>query len=1009
MSPLESIKERTEKAVSFVEWLAEVLRGKNWVTKLLLLDVVLVLFFSPPFLSRILGLLPKALLPTAPKLSEWYTPVFWLVTGLVFVAALVVAYRTVPRKPGVPGALVEHTAIKFLRPFGFEDAEVFARLQREASLRECLATVTDRDFRFGVLCGESGCGKTSFLQAGLWPRLLKQNHRCVYVKFTEADPLDAVRRALAETSQLSPRRLAAADLPAVLATAAPAGSPPLVLLFDQFEQFFVHRQRTEEREPFVQGLADWYRNRQGPPVRILICLRDDFYGRLVELQKAMGYSLGPQESLRLEKFTPREAAAIFRVIAETEGLPCDEEFVQELTARELASREDGLVSAVDLQILAWMIRGQRSAEERAFNRTAFQRLGGLEGLLERFLSRALEVRETEARRQAALKVLLALTDLERDARAGVLSPEEIEKRLAGTMPLGEVRETLEWLARGDVRLATPVEREDGRGYELAHERLIPALRRLAGRELSAADQANQLLDRRLNEWLGNDRAHRYLLTWRDWRRIRRQQPFLEWGARKRQKEALLAQTRQYWRRCAGAAALFALLLLSAVALWFSPWGQIWLVKRELASLIGSVGDDSAHQAAVALYKTGAFERARGAADGIGDPRGKVLALNALAGAAAEMRDPAKATVLFEQARQAADGIGDARDRVWAEGHLAEAAAKIGDPVKAAALIEQARRMADGIGDPRDKALTLGDLAEAAATIDPAMAAALIAQARQTAGGMDDRGGRAQTFRDLAAAAARLEDPATAVALIEQARQAVEEIGDPRERSLAFTDLAADVMSAGDVEKAAALVEQGRQAAEEISDPRHKAERLKGVAGAKAMVGAWTAGVALLDESRQAAEEIGDPRDKAWTLRGLAEAAATMKNPAKAAALMEQARQAAEGIGDRWDKARTLATLAEVTERIGDPVRAEALKEQARQAAGDLGDTALTTSVPKDLTWLLRDHDPVERSARLGHWRRARQWAHRYNTFDDRARALATILEVWAGRGNPGLGSRPKGR
>ena len=292
-----------------------------------------------------------------------------------------------------------------------------------------------------------------------------------------------------------------------------------------------------------------------------------------------------------------------------------------------------------------------------------------------------------------------------------------------------------------MRLATPVEREDGRGYELAHERLIPALRRLAGRELSAADQANQLLDRCVNEWLGNDRARRYLLTWRDWRRIRRHRPFLEWGTRKRQKEALLAETRQYWRRCAGVVALLVLLLLSAVALWFSSWGQIWLVKRELGSLIGSVGDDAAHQAAVALYKTGAFEWARQTADGIGDPRGKVLALNALAGAAAEMRDPAKATVLFEQARQTAEGIGDARDRVWAEGHLAEAAAKIGDPVKAAALIEQARRMADGIGDPRDKALTLGDLAEAAATIDPATFPALIAQARQTAGRMDDPGGK----------------------------------------------------------------------------------------------------------------------------------------------------------------------------------------------------------------------------------------------------------------------------
>jgi hypothetical protein len=63
---LESIKERSEKAVSFVEWLAEVLRDKNWVTELLLLDVLLVLFLRPPVLSRILGLLPKGL-PPKPK------------------------------------------------------------------------------------------------------------------------------------------------------------------------------------------------------------------------------------------------------------------------------------------------------------------------------------------------------------------------------------------------------------------------------------------------------------------------------------------------------------------------------------------------------------------------------------------------------------------------------------------------------------------------------------------------------------------------------------------------------------------------------------------------------------------------------------------------------------------------------------------------------------------------------------------------------------------------------
>ncbi len=59
-----------------------------------------------------------------------------------------------------------------------------------------------------------------------------------------------------------------------------------------------------------------------------------------------------------------------------------------------------------------MITRQSAGEERAFTRSAFQKLGGVEGLLERFLTRALDARETPPRRQAATKALLALTDSE---------------------------------------------------------------------------------------------------------------------------------------------------------------------------------------------------------------------------------------------------------------------------------------------------------------------------------------------------------------------------------------------------------------------------------------------------------------------------------------------------------------------------------------------------------------------------------------------------------------------
>lgn len=543
----EDLKTSTEKAENFVEWLAEIVFRKKWLTILLLIDVVLLTIFNRPALKTVLHLLS-----VKPQLPNWYGLVHGLVVVGVFIAALIVAVRTKRRKTGAPAAVdfTERKAIKGLRPFGLEDAELFARLQREESLRECLEAITDRDFRFGVLCGESGCGKTSFLQAGLWPRLMVQKtpHRCVYVKFSDLDPLDSLRQALAEQVQLPKDKTAQAHFLALLDAALSTDPKPLALLFDQFEQFFVHRKTKEARKPFVQALAAWYNTKPPLPVKILICIRGDYSDRLIELQKAMGYSLGMHNYFRLEKFTPKEATEVFRVIAETEGFSFSESFVNELTEQELADRGDGRISPVDLQILAWMIRGQTGGVERALDRATYQKLGGIEGLLEKFLSRALAARETEARRQAALKVLLGLTDLEHGVRAGVLALQELQQKLGDTVAESEVRDAVEWLGRGDVRLITPNQRNGTLGYELAHERLIPALRRLAGKELSEVDQANELLERRVNEWLGNDRDRRYLLRWRELRQIRKQQPYLVWGKREAQKRELLRQSRRRLKR-----------------------------------------------------------------------------------------------------------------------------------------------------------------------------------------------------------------------------------------------------------------------------------------------------------------------------------------------------------------------------------------------------------------------------------------------------------------------------
>ena len=111
-----------------------------------------------------------------------------------------------------------------------------------------------------------------------------------------------------------------------------------------------------------------------------------------------------------------------------------------------------------------------------------------------------------------------------------------------------MKETVSWLQRGDVRLISPSSENEEEKFELAHERMIPALRRLAGKQLSDVDHADQLLDRRTNEWLGNGRHSRYLfsLVRKAWF-INKHKRYVIWGKERQAKEELLAASQRRFR------------------------------------------------------------------------------------------------------------------------------------------------------------------------------------------------------------------------------------------------------------------------------------------------------------------------------------------------------------------------------------------------------------------------------------------------------------------------------
>ena len=647
------------------------------------------------------------------------------------------------------------------------------------------------------------------------------------------------------------------------------------------------------------------------------------------MHQALGYALGPREVFRLEKFSPEEATEVLAVIAETEELPFDKRFITELTQQELASREDGLILPVDLQVLAWTVNRQNMSELRAFNRLAFQKIGGIEGLLTRFLERILDARVTSTQRQAAVKVLLALTDLDRQVRAGVLTVAALQTKLKDTLQPEAVAEATTWLARPDVRLITPVNSAETAGYELSHERLIPALMRLAGKELSEADRVNQLLDRRVNEWLGNQRSRRYLFNWRELRLIQRHKPYLIWGAKRKQKERLIAQSqRSVYGRITAVLAISLSILLGW--LWLSsPTGIIWQTRRELVQLSGKVPDETAVKAAIALAMDGKFSKALKIYEqSIQNSYEKDEALSSIFEIIGKLDDNAEASKSLSEVLDVVEKIDDSNDKADVLGDIVEIIGKLDDNAEARKLLSQALSVAEKIDNPYNKAWVLRAIAQVYVQLEnKTEAKKLLSQALTIADKMDDSSEKAWALTAIAQVYVQLENKTEVGKLLSQTLTIADKMDDSDNYSHYTVNVLMEIAKAigklGDNLEGEKLLSEVWSVAEKnniLSQENvtsYNVNLLNAIASAIGKLDDHAEAKKFLAEVVIVAEKIDDFSNKAWALSEINIALAKLSPTDERSQYLKQALIEAEKIDDSDDKAKALSAIAETQANFGN--------------------------------------------------------------------------------------------
>jgi WD40 repeat protein len=432
-----------------------------------------------------------------------------------------------------PAGAFSGGAFRGLSAFRESDRDRF--YGRGADTAALVSMTCNPSFRFGVLYGDSGAGKTSLLTAGLMPRLRESGRLPLYCR-SHRDPLSALTEECARQTRV---RMSEGERPLdYLMRVTAAHDAEIVAIFDQFEEFFVTRRSRRGREPFASFVAACHAE-HGLPVKLLFAIRSDFLHHIgAEFDGRVPEPLMGDKRYHLRNFDEEQAEEIISTSARAAGLPLEASLCRQM-ALDLAA--DGSVLPSEMQIV-----GAQLQARRIFTLEEYFLAGGKERLVHGYLEDVIGASGDERAAHLLLRSLvsdentrLALTSRE-IAEAVQRSPESVARLLTRFVQSRLIREI----------------QEDGPcRYELMHEYLIEQINQITGKVLSEAQRADRLFRQYLTEFRQDSRTRIPLAKL--------------WYVRRHSRAAHDARGRELWRkslRCGllKAGALTALLLSAAV-------------------------------------------------------------------------------------------------------------------------------------------------------------------------------------------------------------------------------------------------------------------------------------------------------------------------------------------------------------------------------------------------------------------------------------------------------------
>ncbi len=396
--------------------------------------------------------------------------------------------------------------------FGRDDdiASFVERLRREATI---------------PIVGASGVGKSSFIQAGVIPRLRETTAYTVFRTRPGSNPFYALASRLVRNANTLSGRVSddqvsqvAAELydnpgrlSLLLSRHAQESGTQVLLLVDQLEEVCTLVPDRETRMRFLAAIctaADDF----AEPVRVIFTARDDFLSRLAESPEAR------QVLTRVALLQPPGDAALREIITRTTAAVGYAYEDLDLVDRMVDAVANESAALPLLQFAGTMLWERRDEQRKLLLTRVYEEIGGVQGALATHansMMRDLKESETRLVRQAMLRLITP-----EGTRRVLLKHDLLEVLGAAAEPL------LKRLV--DARLLTVRQVVDDIYLEISHESLVRSWDRLTtwleeGRDelifLAQLDQAASLWDkrgqRRSEAWSGAalEEAQRQLLRY----------------------------------------------------------------------------------------------------------------------------------------------------------------------------------------------------------------------------------------------------------------------------------------------------------------------------------------------------------------------------------------------------------------------------------------------------------------------------------------------------------------